>query len=284
MWTAIASELVWATILIVFVLFVPVKFEWYGPPLALLRNAGPEQALIARNTIAWGCLGGILSALYHLYKYGVRQKRFEAQYLMWYVVQPVIGAIVGQLTAMTIGPLLMAAHMRLGTGISSLVLLPLYLAACAGGYRQRYVLEFVDRLIQFPGYLTRIAKASSEERAAYREAANARKTPALLLAVSDYWCPPRIDEIDLDGYRGRAGDQIIILARDNFQVTRVEVWISHSQRELIEQGNAVHAEPESERWIYTATQTVETEEAVWITALAHDLADNTWHEERERSL
>ena len=47
------------------------------------------------NTLMWGGIGGIVGALYALWWHVSEQQDFDRQYLMWYLVQPVMGLALG---------------------------------------------------------------------------------------------------------------------------------------------------------------------------------------------
>ncbi|MBL6950599.1 MAG: hypothetical protein ISR57_08155 [Bacteroidales bacterium] len=59
---------------------------------------------------------------------------------------------------------------------------------------------------------------------AYTEKAVDGKSP-YLVAMTDYLRNPWIDEIDIDGYNGNAGEIIRVQAGDDFKVTEVSVKI-----------------------------------------------------------
>jgi hypothetical protein len=100
------------------------------------------------NTAVWGSIGGVTGALYSLYWHAAKVKDFDKQYLMWYIVQPVIGVIIGAAIYVLIGAGLINLIGQTASGENvSLKLFP-YAIAWVAGFRQRFILEVVDRFIQ----------------------------------------------------------------------------------------------------------------------------------------
>ena len=69
---------------------------------------------------------------------------------------------------------------------------------------------------------------------------------------------PSVEEVDLLGYTGAAGDEIIIMASDDFDVLGVQVALTDGESNPLESGAAVETPANSTRWVYTATAAVET--------------------------
>ena len=146
-WLTFLYEAAWVVVLAVAIFYAPAIVA------SITATFGAAESLISVeqlwNTAAWGGVGGVLGALYSLYWHAAKVKDFDKQYLMWYVVQPVIGLIIGA-----------ALHVIIGAGFLTLVgepaieqgtplrLFPYALAVIAA-FRQRFILEVVDRVIQF---------------------------------------------------------------------------------------------------------------------------------------
>ena len=146
-WLTFLYEAAWVVVLAVAIFCAPAIVA------SITATFGAAESLISVeqlwNTAAWGGVGGVLGALYSLYWHAAKVKDFDKQYLMWYVVQPVIGLIIGA-----------ALHVIIGAGFLTLVgepaieqgtplrLFPYALAVIAA-FRQRFILEVVDRVIQF---------------------------------------------------------------------------------------------------------------------------------------
>ena len=72
------------------------------------------------------------------------------------------------------------------------------------------------------------------------------------LALADFMNAPDIDEVDLSGYTGKAGQQIVVRATDDFKVVYVTVAIYGSNGALVEQGNAALSANGLD-WVYITT-------------------------------
>ncbi|MBX2990387.1 MAG: hypothetical protein KF749_04365 [Bacteroidetes bacterium] len=62
---------------------------------------------------------------------------------------------------------------------------------------------------------------------------------------------PRIFYSPYNNYNRKAGDQILIHATDDFEVTKVDVAIYNSNGETIESGLAVKSTADPDQWMYT---------------------------------
>ncbi|MEA3349070.1 MAG: hypothetical protein U9Q82_00450 [Chloroflexota bacterium] len=77
---------------------------------------------------------------------------------------------------------------------------------------------------------------------------------------------PSVDEVDpstmlrtgLSAYTGAAGDEIAIMASDDFDVLGVQVALTDGESNPIESSAALETPADSGRWVYTATAAVET--------------------------
>ncbi|WP_376788393.1 hypothetical protein [Thermoflexus sp.] len=94
--------------------------------------------------IMWGGLGGVCGIFYSLYWHVAIQRDFDRQYVMWYLVQPLLGSMIGMIIYMiiTVGFLTIQ-----GTSTPANPLF-MYLLAFIAGFRQRFFLELIDRIVQ----------------------------------------------------------------------------------------------------------------------------------------
>ena len=102
----------------------------------------------------------------------------------------------------------------------------------------------------------RLVMADPDKKEIYEQAAKEKGKPIFSLTVADFFNAPVVDEVDLSSYSGAEGDAIIILAHDDFKVARLQVVVSDSNGQEIENGEAEETPPTSGRWIYTATEGV----------------------------
>jgi hypothetical protein len=92
------------------------------------------------------------------------------------------------------------------------------------------------------------------------------------VAVADFYNAPNIDTVDLSAYTGAAGDEIRIIASDDFAVKSVNVHISNVDGTLVEEGEAVSTV--ENLWIYTAVVDNENPEGYKIVVTASDFPGN----------
>ncbi len=94
--------------------------------------------------IMWGGLGGVCGIFYSLYWHVAIKRDFDRQYVMWYLVQPLLGSMIGMIIYMiiTVGFLTIQG---VPTPANPLFM---YLLAFIAGFRQRFFLELIDRIVQ----------------------------------------------------------------------------------------------------------------------------------------
>jgi hypothetical protein len=130
----------------------------------------------------------------------------------------------------------------------------------------------------------KIVMADAEAKAIYEEAAKEKGQPVFSLTVADFFNAPSVDEVDLSGYTGAAGDKIVVRASDDFEVTGVHVAVTQADGAAIEEGAAVETPAESGRWIYTATAAVTTGTTVRIAVTASDRPGGMGEAAKEKAL
>jgi hypothetical protein len=174
-WAIFLYETVWIGGLIAAIFFSANVVGWL-----VARSAGPlslsaDMLGALWNTMAWGGVGGGMGAFYSLYWHVSQVKDFDRRYLMWYVVQPIIGVLIGGLVHLMIGAGLMAAVGQPGPGAEVNLSLFSYAVAAIGGFRQRFILEIIDRVIQ----LLTPASQEAQSPAAEKGSESAGGVPAL---------------------------------------------------------------------------------------------------------
>jgi hypothetical protein len=119
-------------------------------------------------------------------------------------------------------------------------------------------------------------KADAARYAPYQQAAKAARKRACDLAIADFLNPPEINDVDLSGYTGKAGEKIRVKAIDDFEVQSVSVTISQLDGQELESGNAL-AQPsvkgEPADWVYQ-TQAAVAPQTVAVRVTVEDRAGN----------
>jgi hypothetical protein len=162
-WAAFVYEMIWLVFLVSALVLSPGMADWVAEINGTTQTVDSEKFSMMWNTIVWGGFGGVIGALYSLYWHAAKVKDFDKQYFMWYIVQPVIGLLLGGLVYLIIGAGLMAA--LAGAVTESLTIRPLfaYAVACIAGFRQRFILEMIDRIIQLLTPSPREQRQGTEE-------------------------------------------------------------------------------------------------------------------------
>ncbi|MCC7354996.1 MAG: hypothetical protein IT330_14725 [Anaerolineae bacterium] len=100
------------------------------------------------STFMWGGIGGAVGALYSLWWHVADRQDFDRQYVMWYVVQPIMGMVLGGIIYLAIAAgflVLQAVPPSDPTSVGSW-LMP-SLLACIAGFRQNFVYEVLNRIM-----------------------------------------------------------------------------------------------------------------------------------------
>jgi hypothetical protein len=145
-WAIFAYEVLWIVALVGGIFGAPYVVD------EVLRLAGgePITGFVAGlwSTMMWGGLGGVVGAFYSLHKHVAQVRDFDRQYSMWYIVQPVMGMLLGTLVHLLTGAGFLTAQM--GTDAEGRLIASFFRSAvaCIAGFRQRSVLEIIDRVVQ----------------------------------------------------------------------------------------------------------------------------------------
>jgi hypothetical protein len=114
----------------------------------------------------------------------------------------------------------------------------------------------------------------------YAAAAKPRKLTVFNVALADFLNAPDIELVDVSKYTGTPGDEIRIIASDDFAVASVHVNITNIDGSLVEEGYAMKGL--GNLWVYVTQETNENLEGDRILITAADLPGNV--AEREKAL
>jgi hypothetical protein len=136
-------------------LLLVAGFAFAGPLATLigylsgLGGATVKDFLPIWNTMMWGGIGGVIGALYHLWWHISDRQDFDAQYTMWYMVQPIMGLVLGGIVFLLMagGLLVLQVDPLSTTNTNTATRLLPYLLAVLAGFRQNFIYEQFDRLI-----------------------------------------------------------------------------------------------------------------------------------------
>jgi hypothetical protein len=116
----------------------------------ILGLAGESGGLVAAST-AWysalaGGIGGVIGILYSLYWRVAVKQNFDRQYIMYYLVQPIMGFMLGAVTHLIITAGFLTFNAS-GATSQITVILQMVIGFVAG-FRQRVVYQLIDNLVQ----------------------------------------------------------------------------------------------------------------------------------------
>lgn len=105
------------------------------------------------STMIWGGIGGVVGALYSLHWHVAELQDFDKQYSLWYVVQPLMGLILGGIIHLVVVTGLLALIPATDSGGGPAIALQWFpaLVACLAGFRQKFAYEFLDSVMKAVG-------------------------------------------------------------------------------------------------------------------------------------
>lgn len=167
-------------------------------------------------------------------------------------------------------------------------------SGCSGKFGNQLVVRhrFSKEIICQYGHATKWSEAQDMQRARFRMAGyyatSVKYKPELKaryddartngnnfrnVAMRDFFNPPDIKEVDVNGYNGSAGSYILITAEDDFMMASVSVCIYDSHDNLVEKGAAVQL-IDNRLYGYTTTAQCTDPEGCRIEIIASDMPGN----------
>jgi hypothetical protein len=131
---------------------------WAGSLTGVAGATALRDILPFWDTMIWGGVGGVLGALYSLHWHVTEKQDFDRQFNMWYVVQPIMGAMLGAFIYLIVMSGMLA--MNMSTSISS-TWFP-SAVACLCGFRQKFVFELLDKLMEVIGLRPLLKKREAD--------------------------------------------------------------------------------------------------------------------------
>lgn len=119
---------------------------------------GESSANVMAVRAAWfsalaGGIGGMIGILYSLYWHVAMKQDFDRQYVMYYLVQPVMGFVLGAVVYFIIGSGFLLVNLAIDGDSnnvlnSSTVIAIQIVFGWIAGFRQRFVFEMIDKIVQ----------------------------------------------------------------------------------------------------------------------------------------
>lgn len=108
----------------------------------------------------------------------------------------------------------------------------------------------------------------------YVQLAKGTEATSYNLAIADYWGKPQVLDIQAESWTGQIGQTILVKAKDDTLVTRVQVTLRNEDGSIYEQGEAVRSEVDGLLWLYTTTTNLQNTYPLIIEAVACDMPGN----------
>jgi len=138
-------EVVWLALLLLGLVFAASLAEIFTRA-GNIAGATASDVFPFWNTLMWGGIGGIIGALYALWWHVSDQQDFDRQYMMWYLVQPIMGVVLGGIVFLLLTGGFLLLQIKPSDPNAGARLLP-YLVAVLAGFRQNFIYNQLDRLI-----------------------------------------------------------------------------------------------------------------------------------------
>lgn len=136
-------ELVWLALLVAgFVAFLP-----FTPIFTLRAGAATIQLDQLIYSMIWGGVGGVVGALFALWRHVSDQQDFDRQYTLWYITSPILGLPLGAFIFLVIqaGFFTLTAGSVDGQTITSALVI--YVLAWVGGFKQNVIFDITKRIL-----------------------------------------------------------------------------------------------------------------------------------------
>jgi hypothetical protein len=114
-------------------------------PIPGFTSASDVEILV--NSLLWGGLGGVVGALYALWRHVAEDQDFDRQFSMWYITNPIMGLFLGAFSFLIIRAGLFS--LTSGGGSSAAITSPyfLYVMAWIVGFQQNVAYDIVRRVL-----------------------------------------------------------------------------------------------------------------------------------------
>lgn len=101
-------------------------------------------------TFVWGGIGGAVGALYILWTHVSQRQDFERQHVMWYIVQPIMGLVLGGVTFLLLfsGLVTLQASQPAAAALTNEVQLFPCLIAFIAGFRPQFIFGMLTKIIK----------------------------------------------------------------------------------------------------------------------------------------
>ena len=137
--------LVWLAVFGAGLIFEQSLLAWFRTIVNVPATAtGMSDVFAPYLTIVWGGVGGVLGLLYSLFKHVAIEQDFDRQFVIWYIVQPFMGMLMGAIVHL----FFVAGIFQLLGATSDAFEAIGALIAVAAAFRQNYVYAWLEAVLK----------------------------------------------------------------------------------------------------------------------------------------
>lgn len=142
----ILLELAFAMFIIIGLVFLPDALLSTAPSILPAQASGMVSSLVLLvNSMLWGGLGGVFSALVGLQTHKILEEGVDRNWAVWYIATPFMGVVLGAFLFLIVRATLLLIFPSTGGQITSDWVV--YLVSWLAGFQQNFAYEIVERIM-----------------------------------------------------------------------------------------------------------------------------------------
>jgi hypothetical protein len=143
----ILLEIAFAVFIIIGLIFLPDALTSVAPSILPAQASGILSSLdLLVNSMLWGGLGGVFSALIGLQTHKILEEDVDRNWAVWYIATPFMGFVMGAFLFLIVRAALLLIFPSTGAQITSGWII--YLVSGLVGFQQNFAYEIVERIIK----------------------------------------------------------------------------------------------------------------------------------------
>lgn len=143
----ILLEIAFAVFIIIGLIFLPDALTSVAPSILPAQASGILSSLdLLVNSMLWGGLGGVFSALIGLQTHKILEEDVDRNWAVWYIATPFMGFVMGAFLFLIVRAALLLIFPSTGGQITSGWII--YLVSGLVGFQQNFAYEIVERIIK----------------------------------------------------------------------------------------------------------------------------------------
>lgn len=143
----ILLEIAFAILIIIGLIFLPDALTSAAPSILPAQASGMLSSLdLLVNSMLWGGLGGVFSALIGLQTHKILEEDVDRNWAVWYIATPFMGFVMGAFLFLIVRATLLLTFPSTGGQITSGWII--YLVSGLVGFQQNIAYEIVERIMK----------------------------------------------------------------------------------------------------------------------------------------